>query len=613
MNLNEFQKMAVSHKDGPALVLAGPGSGKTLVITHRIKKLIEEYGADPGRILVITFTRAAVAEMRTRFEALMGGRKLPVTFGTFHSVYFRILKYAYHYDASQIIGEEARLRFLSEELSDTEPSMAEEPIESLQEILGEISNVKNDMLDLAHYYAKSCSEDVFRRVFKAYEARLRRENVIDFDDMLSLCYELFKERKDILGSWQKRYHYILCDEFQDINRLQYEILRLLALPENNLFAVGDDDQAIYRFRGARPELMLGFPREYRDAKQYLLGVNYRCPDKVIRAAGTLISHNQVRFRKEIVGTDRSGGPVILGAFRDQGEENRRILAHIQSYHEAGYAYEDIAVLVRTNTGARALAGKLMEYNIPFQTKDTVPSLYTHWICGDLLAYIRAAMGAQTRENLLRIINKPCRYISRSAFSGGETSLDELEAIYEEKPWMAERIRKLSGDLKVIGRRTPYEAVVYLRRTVGYDDYLRTYAKERNLSEQELFDVLEELQGDSQEYRTFMEWFGHMERYKEEMKRQQENRNSGGTGIVLSTMHGAKGLEYPIVFLPDANEKVIPYEKAGAVTDVEEERRLFYVAMTRAKEKLHIYSVEELHGKQAAVSRFVRELRGGKTE
>ena len=271
MSLNQSQKMAVCHKDGPALVLAGPGSGKTMVITHRIKELIDTYGAAPGEILVITFTRAAAAEMKTRFDALMGGRRMPVTFGTFHSVYFRILKYAYHYDVSQIIGEEARLRLLSEELSDLEPTMAEESMDVLQEILGEISSVKNDMLSLEHYYAKSCSAEVFSRLFQAYEKRLRKENVIDFDDMLMLCYELFKARPDILGGWQRKYKYILCDEFQDINRLQYEILKLLALPENNLFIVGDDDQAIYRFRGARPELMLGFPRD-PGGKNYLRAV-----------------------------------------------------------------------------------------------------------------------------------------------------------------------------------------------------------------------------------------------------------------------------------------------------------------------------------------------------
>ncbi|MCI8464935.1 MAG: ATP-dependent helicase [Lachnospiraceae bacterium] len=604
--LNEFQKMAVCHKDGPALVLAGPGSGKTLVVTRRIKQLIEEFQVPPGQILVITFTRAAAKEMQTRFEGLMDGKKFPVTFGTFHSVYFRVLKHAYHYDAAQIIGEEKRLRFLSEELSDLEPSMAEESLGFLQEVLSEISSVKNDLLDLESYYSRSCPEELFRRLFRAYERRLRKENVIDFDDMLSLCHELFMARKDILAAWQRKYRYILCDEFQDINRLQYEILKLLALPENHLFAVGDDDQAIYRFRGARPELMLGFEREYKDAKRYLLAVNYRSQDKIIQTAGNLISHNQVRFQKKISGTKRNGCPVVLGSFSTEAEEYRRILSHIQSYHEEGMAYEEMAVLSRTNTGSRGLLGLLMEYNIPFQTKEQIPSLYTHWISGDILAYIRAAMGDESRATLMRIINKPCRYISRSVFSGGKVSLSEIEAMYEEKPWMAKRVQELSEDLRIISRRSPYQAVVHIRKAAGYDEYLRTYAKERNLKEEELFAVAEELLADAGEYRSFLEWFAHMERYREEMNRQREQLE--GTGVVFSTMHGAKGLEYEAVFLPDVNEQVVPHEKAVLPSDVEEERRLFYVAMTRAKEKLHVYWVKERYGKETAPSRFIRELK-----
>ncbi len=606
--LNKFQEMAVNHKDGPALVLAGPGSGKTLVVTRRVERLIEEYGVSPGEILVITFTRAAAEEMKTRFETLMGGRKLPVTFGTFHSVYFRILKHAYRYDASQIIGEERRLRILSEELSDLEPSMAEESMSFLQEVLSEIGSVKSDMLDLELYYSKSCPEHLFRRLFAAYEKRLRRENVIDFDDMLSLCYELFTERKDILAAWQKKYKYILCDEFQDINRLQYEILKLLALPENNLFAVGDDDQAIYRFRGARPELMLGFEREYENVSRHLLAINYRSQDKIIGVAGNLISHNEIRFKKEVSGTGKAGEPVVLGSFPSEAEENRRILSCIQAYHRAGIPYEEIAVLSRTNTGARGLLGILMEYNIPFQTKDLVPSLYEHWISGDIIAYIRAAMGDESRHILMRIINKPCRYVSRSVFFGGNVSLSEIEAIYEEKPWMVRRLEEFSEDLRIIGRRPPHQAITHIRKAAGYDEYLKTYAAKRNLPEQELFDVLEELHSDAGNYETFLEWFDHMERYKEEMKRQRERNGREKAGVVISTMHGSKGLEYTVVFLPDSNEQVVPHEKAGRQADVEEERRLFYVAMTRAKEKLHIYWVKERHGKPANPSRFVKELK-----
>lgn len=609
-DLNKYQQMAVSHFSGPALVLAGPGSGKTLVITHRIQKLIDQ-GVSPENILVITFTRAAALEMKTRFETLGGGRKLPVSFGTFHSVYFRVLKAAYQYDASQIIGDEKRARILSDVLADTELSMAEEGLDFITEVLNEISLVKGDLLDLDHYYAKSCSEELFRQLFRSYEERLRREKVIDFDDMLMLCYELFRERKDILALWQKRYRYILVDEFQDINKLQYEILRLLAGGENNLFVVGDDDQAIYKFRGARPEIMLGFERDYPGCRRYLLGINYRCPEKVIRAAGNLISWNQVRFNKEIEGIGRDAGPILAGTFEDDSKENQKILSHIAAYHDSGMAYEDMAVLVRTNIGARKLISRFLEKNIPFQTKDAVPCLYDHWICTDCFFYLRSALGEESRQILLRIINRPLRYVSRSAFSGfKDVSLDQLEAMYEDddKHWMAERIHQLRADLSHMRKLTPYQAMLYLRRAVGYEDFLRAYAKEQKIKENELLDVLEELTQDAGEHKTIAEWFAHANRFREEMKKQRSGERENGKGIVISTIHGSKGLEYRVVFLPDVNEQVIPHEKAGKKADIEEERRLFYVAMTRAKEKLHIYSVRNRHGKPAAVSRFVQEIK-----
>lgn len=607
---NEFQQMAIRHLSGPALVLAGPGSGKTLVITHRIQQLIAS-GVAPENILVITFTRAAATEMKTRFEALTDGKKQPVTFGTFHSVYFRVLKYAYHYEADQIIGEEARLRLLSEVLSDTELTMAEEDIEFLKEILSEISLVKSDLIPLDHYYAKSCSEKLFRKLYEGYEEKLRTNRVIDFDDMLMLCHELFTGRKDILAAWQRKFRYILVDEFQDINRLQYEILRMLAGESANLFVVGDDDQAIYRFRGARPEIMLGFEREYPNAKKYFLGINYRCPEKVIKAAGNVIAHNEVRFKKDIRGIGRDTGPIHMGVFEDENKECDKLLAHAVTYHEQGIPYEEMAVLVRTNIGARSLISRMLQKGIPFQTKDMVPSIYDHWICMDVFSYLRAALGEESRQVILRIINRPLRYVSRTAFSGfKDVTLDQLEAMYEDdaKHWMAERIHTLRTDLRHMRKLSPYQAIQYLRRAVGYDDFLRAYAKEQKIKEEELFEVLEELCTESEKFETFPVWQEHARKFREEMKHQRALGKADGEGIVISTMHGAKGLEYRVVFLPDVNENVIPHEKAGIKADLEEERRLFYVAMTRAKEKLHIYSVRNRHGKACPVSRFAAELK-----
>lgn len=272
MSFNHSQEEAIRHFKGPALVLAGPGSGKTTVITHRTKQLIESYHVEPEHILVITFTRAAALEMKERFMNLMDGKRTAVTFGTFHSVFFRILKYAYHYRAENIAREEERQNFIREIIQNLHLEIEDEN-EFVNDILSEISVIKNDRIALEHYYPKNCSEQIFKAIYEQYEWRMQKENRIDFDDMLLLTYELLAARLDILKLWQEKYSFILIDEFQDINKVQYDIIRMLAAPRNNLFIVGDDDQSIYRFRGARPEIMLGFEKDYPDARRILLNID----------------------------------------------------------------------------------------------------------------------------------------------------------------------------------------------------------------------------------------------------------------------------------------------------------------------------------------------------
>ncbi len=281
------------------MVLAGPGSGKTTVITHRTKHLIEHCGVDPSRILVITFTRAAAREMQERFEQLMEGTPSGrVSFGTFHSVFFTILKHAYRYQASDIVREEQRVRFLREMVDGMDLELEDER-DFVSAVLGEISYVKSEMLDLDHYYSQNCSEQVFKTLYQGYEERLRRARLLDFDDMLVMCCELFTQRPDILAAWQKKYQYILVDEFQDINKVQYQIVRMLAKPEDNLFIVGDDDQSVYRFRGSRPEIMLGFPRDYPQAKTVVLGINYRSTSQIVDAALRLSSQIQKLYENKL--------------------------------------------------------------------------------------------------------------------------------------------------------------------------------------------------------------------------------------------------------------------------------------------------------------------------
>ena len=607
MAFSKAQTQAIMHKDGPMMVLAGPGSGKTTVITHRVQYLTKEYGIDPGDILVITFTRAAAEEMRERYEALTGGGSR-VTFGTFHSIFFRILKLAYRYTADNIVREEQQMQFVRE-LAQAGGLEPEDENEFAASILSEISSVKGERIALEHYYSKNCPDAVFRQLYAGYEEKMRRAGLIDFDDMMVLCLELFTERKDILSAWQRRYRYILIDEFQDINRLQYEIVRMLAKPEDNLFIVGDDDQSIYRFRGAKPEIMLGFERDYPGAGRILLDVNYRSTEEIVAPALRLIGENQKRFSKAIHTTGRHGKNVITKLWQDPGEENLAIAREIQLYLQSGVRPGDIAVLYRTNAGPRFLMEKLMEYNLPFRTRDTVPNLYEHWISRNILTYIRIAMGSRAREDILQVINRPKRYISRDAMPDETVSFEKMKVFYAEKDWIAERIESLEGDLRAIARMSPLAAVNYIRQGMGYDEYLIEYAAFRRMRPEELLETADELKESAAGFKTFDEWFTHIDAYKEELLRQAAQRRTETDAITLATMHSAKGLEFPIVYILDANEGITPHSRAMLDEDMEEERRLFYVAMTRAKTRLHVYAVRERYHKKAEVSRFVWEYLG----
>lgn len=614
MAFHESQLQAIRHKDGPMLVLAGPGSGKTTVITHRIRHLVEEHQVEPGGILVITFTKAAAEEMKQRFQVLVEGRRLPVSFGTFHAVFFGILKHAYRYDASNIIREEQRLRIMRE-LMGRHHVDVEDEAEFAGGILSEISAVKGEMINLEHYYSKNCPEGLFKDLYQGYADALARQHLLDFDDMLVMCYELFTQRKDILAAWQKKYRYILVDEFQDINRVQYEIVRMLAAPEDNLFIVGDDDQSIYRFRGAKPEIMLGFTKDYPQSKQTLLGINYRSCAEIVDAAGRLIRHNRTRYQKEIRANRGKGRPVVTAVWDDARAETKGIVEELQDYVRMGYRWSDIAVLYRTSMEPRLLMERLMEYNIPFRMKDTLPNLYEHWIALDISAYIRIAADALAKEgrarraDVVRVINRPKRYVNREALEGQEVSWGKVKAWYQDKGWMVERIEQLEYDLRMIGRMAPVAAVNYIRKGVGYDEYLREYADYRRMKPEELLEVADQLQESASGFSSVQEWFAHMKEYGEKLKEQAKRPEKGTDCVSLMTMHSSKGLEFPVVYILDANERVTPHHKAVLEADLEEERRMFYVAMTRAKDRLHVCYAKERYGKGQERSRFVDEYLG----
>ncbi len=605
----ESQKQAVMHGEGPAMVLAGPGSGKTLVITKRIEYLIKERRIAPEEILVITFTKAAAVEMRERFERLMGGCRQGVTFGTFHSVFFRILKASYNLSADNIIREDQRLNLLGSLIEEARLSY-EDQREMIDGLSGEISQIKNERIDPEHFYSGVCGASTFRDIYQKYIKKMREMKLLDFDDMLLYTWQLLAKREDILQFWQKKYRYILVDEFQDINALQYEIVQMLAQPENNLFVVGDDDQSIYRFRGAKPEIMLGFRKAYPDGRILYLKENFRCSRRIVEAAGQIISENQSRYDKEITCQRGSGDRIDMRQIPTAAAEALYIIRRIRLSIEEGRSPDEIAVLTRTNTGGRYLAEKLMEFEIPFRMDDIVPNLYDHWISRDILAYMRMAAGPIERSDFFRVMNKPLRYLSRDCVDSPRVDFNRLAVWYEDKPWMQKRLDTLEDDLQIIRAVRPYAAINYIRSGVGYEGYLKEYARERRIKEDELMEVLMELQERSREFDTFAAWQAHIDHYREQLQQQKKNRfedKDETPRITLSTLHAAKGLEYEEVFLPDVNEEVLPHKKSVLDADIEEERRLLYVGMTRAKDQLHILWVKDHHGRQMDPSRFLDVL------
>ncbi len=608
MKFNESQTLAILHKDGPMLVLAGPGSGKTKTLVERTKNLITKHGVSPSNILVITFTKAAANEMKQRFEKEMETSGAKVTFGTFHAIFFMVLKLAYNYNSSNIITDEIKYQAMRELVHRYGLEYRDEN-ELMSGIFGEISMIKNSRIPLEHFYSTQCGEDVFRKIYKDYEGFLKKHHLIDFDDMLTLTYELFKERPDILAAWQKKYQYILVDEFQDINQIQYDIVRMLAAPENNLFMVGDDDQSIYRFRGSKPEIMLHVPKDYPDIKQIQLDINYRCPKDVVEYSQKLISNNRERFSKTIVANAESSikKTVAFQQFNSQRDEILFIIKEIEKRVQKGADLSDIAILFRTNMQPRFLMEQLMAYNVDFKTRDQIPNLYDHWIAKDIRAYIDIAKGSRARKDFLMILNKPKRYISRDSLCEAQVAFDEWEKLYDEQPWMAERIEKLHYDIKMLEKMSPYAAINYIRHGIGYDDYIIEYAEYRNLNKEDLYDVLDELLASAKGFKSYAEWEQHIKEYTEELIQKAKQKKENPNAVTLSTLHSAKGLEFKSVFIIDANQGITPYKKAVLDKDIEEERRLFYVGMTRAKNDLTICSVKELHNKSAEVSQFVLEV------
>lgn len=605
--LHPNQIHAISHGTGPMLVLAGPGSGKTTVIIQRIRRLTEKMGVSPYRILVITFTKAAAEQMKTRYAALQG--KTGVMFGTFHSIFFRILRQACGYSLEQVLSEDERRNTMQKLVTEARISVQDQE-EYIQQFFSQYSLMKNQLQDVSDFVPEGLPKDEFVALSKKFDGWKRRNEKIDFDDMLTECYKVLSQDEKTRKIWQDRFDYILVDEFQDVNRAQYACLQMLAAPKNNLFVVGDDDQSIYGFRGASPSFMLDFPKDFPGTEKVFLDVNYRCSGRIIRLASQVIGTNMSRYEKNIKGDRDLGERINVFVAKDSGEEAELIAQKIARLLEEGMPIEEIAVIFRTNIQGGAFARALFRRGIPYHLRDGGFHLYDHWIARDLAAYLFLAENRDSDTSLLRIVNKPKRYISKDLLAEAEQMpyglLRSLHVCPSLQKWQAEHLESLEEDLRQIQKRKPYEALRYVRKVVGYDEYLSDYAAYRKASLSNMIEIADEITETAKGTESGTEFVRKMEELSRQMK--EQSKQKGNThGVTLTTFHGAKGLEFGAVFLPSLAEGIIPYEKGRKGSALEEERRLFYVGLTRTKDRLFLSFTENRYEKPLKPSRFLMEM------
>lgn len=557
---NEGQQAAITFTSGAMLVLAGPGSGKTFVITHRIQYLISKCHIPPSQILVLTFTKAASVEMQTRAQQLLKQCNY-VQFGTFHSVFYQILRKSYPNENIHIVTEKERTQFVHAML--TNPT--DDTVESC---LKEISQRKNSMTNV---FQMSCDE--YERVYQEYETWLMENKKLDFDDMVTKCYQYLTNCKEARALWQIRFSYILIDEFQDINSLQYETIKLLC-GNGNLFVVGDDDQAIYGFRGSNPAVMRQFVEEYK-AKVVRLLHNYRSRKKLVKIASDFIGHNQNRFTKNIVAVNEQNGEVVLKGFQDRQEEAAFVFEEIQKYAEANPGKKQ-AVLLRTNGLCELYLASIGE-----QKENPI------W--KDIKAYLNFINQGGKRKDFLQIMNKPNRYISRNLITEEVVDFSKLQARLQNKPWIQKRVLELEKKI-VFARKLDLRGQLhYIWKSLGYDEYVR----ETNNGN------VEKIKEASKHYTKLLSLVENGFDYDmlvAAMDRVQQDIHKGWKeAISIMTYHGAKGLEFDRVYLPDLNYGKVPHGRMLYIDELEEERRMFYVAMTRAKESLVLLYVNSQKG------------------
>ena len=599
MELNSSQQRAVFKMEGPCLVLAGPGSGKTAVLTRRIIELIKS-GIPSKEILVITFTKAAAIEMKERFDRLSDDAS-PVTFGTFHSLFWGILQKECGYKSTDIIMGYDRNKILKEAMEKAKLNSDDTLL--LNSYATELSTFNCSINNFEKYEPKFVEKKDLICFAKAYEELKNKYKVIDFDDMLTLTYKLFVCKPEILEKWQNRFSYFLVDEMQDMNDIQFQLIKMLSERTRNLFCVGDDDQSIYGFRGANPKLMQAFMEVYPDAEKIILDYNYRNPKNVVNMASKLISKNNTRFEKDIKST-KAQGYIELQEYKDEAEEAKGLVKSIASLTNSGTSFNEIAILYRNHSDARFVVDSMLKEGIPFYLKERMPNIYSHFIISDIESYFQVAMGNSTKSRLLAIINRPNRFIHRRSVEVGGT-LTGMLRFYNDNPACKKNVEMLKADIELIGKMSPAAAINYIRNAMGYNAFLKEEALKLEASYNDYVQVIEFLIQVLKDCKTIKQAIDKLNYLRLKIDYENKNNeNDKSSKIGLYTLHSSKGLEFDNVFIIGVNEGILPTNKADSRDEIEAERRLFYVGITRTKQNLYLSYTNK---KNRDKSRFLDEL------
>ncbi len=597
MNFNKNQQKAISIVEGPLITVACPGSGKTTMVVERAKQMVES-GINPSSILIMTFTKKAAVEMETRFKKKMNG--IHIRFGTIHSVCYEIFRKEISSEV-RVLSELETWNFFRQ-ICKKDDLEEEDFNDYVRRVITEISAFRNDgqkISKMDDYQVKSCdSKEEFIRIFKAYQEAKKENYRLDFDDILIYVDALFHKNKEALSRWQERFRYIVVDEFQDVNRLQADIIYMLAERYQNLCVVGDDDQSIYKFRGARPEIMLEFQQNFPKSVRVDLDTNYRSGKGIIAVADKLIHQNKMRFQKEFKPFRSDEGKITLLSCVSEEDEHKQLIQNIKDSHKKGVPYSEMAVLYRVNYECISIAIRLLEADIPFTCTEDIRSLSNHFIFKDIVAYYRIVSGIAVRKDYVRILNRPVRYLSPRSIPLSAKSTKEvilgLKKANKETGWKWSKkdnqIYNFSADLELLEKyQSDAFRFVNIFLSLGYEDFLETY-KQKHRSEEYLVNVMEKrLQESAQKFkgRPVSEWINSVIETDEEMKRTAQNGDADA--VTLATMHSAKGLEWDNVHIININDENIPYIPSDGEYDPEEERRLFYVGLTRARNDLTLYT------------------------